>query len=187
MFNMGVGEIAVILIAALILLGPQKLPELARGLGKFMREFRRQTDDVRTMVEREFYAMDQEFQKPETPSKAIPASAQNSPGAGSAAAGATAASVGLESSSLGIAEGGPASLASNEPEKSIGSSLPDPGHDLYDAQYHAMEANGTLPAQAPASQLSPQPSAGYVNGPAAPAPEPKKNEPQPEVPTPRGK
>jgi sec-independent protein translocase protein TatB len=58
MFNLGAGEIAVIAILALLLLGPERLPELARGLGKFMREFRRQTDDVRGMVEREFYKMD---------------------------------------------------------------------------------------------------------------------------------
>jgi sec-independent protein translocase protein TatB len=60
MFNLGAGEIAVIMIVALLLLGPAKLPELARGIGKFMREFRRQTDDVRGLVEREFYKMDQE-------------------------------------------------------------------------------------------------------------------------------
>jgi sec-independent protein translocase protein TatB len=60
MFNLGAGEIAVILVVALLLLGPAKLPELARGIGKFMREFRRQTDDVRGLVEREFYKMDQE-------------------------------------------------------------------------------------------------------------------------------
>jgi sec-independent protein translocase protein TatB len=66
MFNIGAGELAVILVVALIVLGPARLPELARGIGKFMREFRRQTDDVRNMVEREFYRMDQEFQ--ETPS-----------------------------------------------------------------------------------------------------------------------
>jgi sec-independent protein translocase protein TatB len=60
MFNLGAGEIALILVAALLLLGPERLPELARGIGKFMREFRRQTEDVRGMVEREFYKMDQE-------------------------------------------------------------------------------------------------------------------------------
>ncbi len=61
MFNIGAGEMILILVVALLFLGPQKLPELARGLGKFMREFRRQTDDVRNMVEREFYKMDQEI------------------------------------------------------------------------------------------------------------------------------
>jgi sec-independent protein translocase protein TatB len=68
MFNIGAGEMIFILVAALLILGPQRLPELARGIGKFLREFRRQTDDVRTVVMREFYQMDQEFQRePERP------------------------------------------------------------------------------------------------------------------------
>lgn len=60
MFNIGSGEIALIAVVALLVLGPKGLPELARGIGKFMREFRRQTDEVRGVVEREFYKMDQE-------------------------------------------------------------------------------------------------------------------------------
>lgn len=65
MFNLGSGEIALIAIAALLILGPKRLPELARGLGKFMREFRRQTDEVRGVVEREFYRMDAPLPPPE--------------------------------------------------------------------------------------------------------------------------
>ncbi|MFP2927609.1 twin-arginine translocase TatA/TatE family subunit, partial [Pyxidicoccus sp. 3LG] len=61
MFNIGAGEMVLIMVAALLILGPTRLPELARGLGKFMREFRRQTDEVRNVVEREFYTMDQEI------------------------------------------------------------------------------------------------------------------------------
>ncbi|WNZ60636.1 twin-arginine translocase TatA/TatE family subunit [Myxococcus sp. MxC21-1] len=66
MFNIGAGEMVFILVAALLILGPQRLPELARGIGKFLREFRRQTDEVRNVVEREFYAMDQEIGEPPT-------------------------------------------------------------------------------------------------------------------------
>ena len=61
MFNIGAGELIFIMVAALLVLGPQRLPEFARAIGKFVREFRRQTDDVRTVVEREFYKMDQEI------------------------------------------------------------------------------------------------------------------------------
>jgi sec-independent protein translocase protein TatB len=61
MFNIGSGEIALIAVVALLVLGPKGLPELARGIGKFLREFRRQTDSVRSIVEREFYAMDQDI------------------------------------------------------------------------------------------------------------------------------
>jgi sec-independent protein translocase protein TatB len=67
MFNIGAGELVFILIAALLILGPKQLPEFARTIGKFVREFRRQTDDVRTVVEREFYKMDQEFQQESRP------------------------------------------------------------------------------------------------------------------------
>ena len=61
MFNVGAGELILIVVVALLVLGPQRLPEFARAIGKFVREFRRQTDEVRTVVEREFYKMDQEF------------------------------------------------------------------------------------------------------------------------------
>ncbi len=58
MFNIGSGELALIAVVALLVLGPKRLPELARGIGKALREFRRQTDEVRGVVEREFYRMD---------------------------------------------------------------------------------------------------------------------------------
>jgi sec-independent protein translocase protein TatB len=81
MFNLGAGEIAVILVVALLLLGPDKLPELARGIGKFMREFRRQTDDVRGLVEREFYKMDQEVFAEESVKRIEPPKAEGTPAA----------------------------------------------------------------------------------------------------------
>src|SRR5436305_14467256 len=64
MLNIGTGELIMIAVVALLVLGPQRLPELARGIGKFMREFRRQTDEVRGVVEREFYKMDNEINAP---------------------------------------------------------------------------------------------------------------------------
>ena len=73
MFNIGTGEIALIAVVALLLLGPTRLPELARGIGKFMREFRRQTDEVRGVVEREFYKMDTELSIKEPPLQVLPA------------------------------------------------------------------------------------------------------------------
>lgn len=46
MFGLGAGEILLILLFALIFIGPKKLPELARGLGKGIREFQKAKDDL---------------------------------------------------------------------------------------------------------------------------------------------
>jgi TatA/E family protein of Tat protein translocase len=47
MFGIGMPELLLILALALIVLGPKKLPELARALGKGMAEFRRATDELK--------------------------------------------------------------------------------------------------------------------------------------------
>jgi sec-independent protein translocase protein TatA len=39
-FNLGPGELLLILAIALVVLGPKKLPEVGRSLGKGMREFK---------------------------------------------------------------------------------------------------------------------------------------------------
>ena len=47
MFGLGMGELIVIFIVALIVLGPARLPKLAQDLGKAIREFRKAADDVK--------------------------------------------------------------------------------------------------------------------------------------------
>ena len=44
-FNLGTGEILLILLVVLLLFGAKRLPELARGLGKGINEFRDAVDD----------------------------------------------------------------------------------------------------------------------------------------------
>ncbi len=46
MFGIGMPELLVIFVVALVVLGPKRLPEVARSLGKAMAEFRRQTGDI---------------------------------------------------------------------------------------------------------------------------------------------
>jgi Tat protein translocase TatB subunit len=49
-FNLGMGEITVILLLALIFLGPKKLPEMASGLGRMIRQLRKVTSDVKNEI-----------------------------------------------------------------------------------------------------------------------------------------
>jgi Tat protein translocase TatB subunit len=51
MFGLGMGEIVVILIVALLVLGPNKLPEAAKQIGKAIRELRKHTDSLRETIE----------------------------------------------------------------------------------------------------------------------------------------
>ena len=58
MFGIGMPELLLILGLALIVLGPKKLPELAKALGKGLAEFRRATDDLKE----EFRQMEREVE-----------------------------------------------------------------------------------------------------------------------------
>jgi TatA/E family protein of Tat protein translocase len=51
MFGMGPSELIVVLVIALLVLGPQRLPELARSLGKAIGEFKRATGDIQNELD----------------------------------------------------------------------------------------------------------------------------------------
>jgi TatA/E family protein of Tat protein translocase len=51
MFNVGPMELIVILLVALLIVGPKRLPEVGRSIGKSLREFRRATEEVRSSFE----------------------------------------------------------------------------------------------------------------------------------------
>jgi TatA/E family protein of Tat protein translocase len=53
MFNIGLPEMLIILAIALIVFGPNKLPDLARAFGKAMREFKKATEEVKESFKEE--------------------------------------------------------------------------------------------------------------------------------------
>ncbi len=53
MFGIGMPELIIILVLALIVIGPHKLPDMARSLGKGLAEFKRASNDLRRNLEEE--------------------------------------------------------------------------------------------------------------------------------------
>jgi sec-independent protein translocase protein TatA len=51
MLNVGPAELIVIFLVALLVVGPKRLPQLGRTIGKSLREFRRATDDFKQSFE----------------------------------------------------------------------------------------------------------------------------------------
>lgn len=53
MFGLGVPELIVIFVIALVVFGPKKLPELGKALGRGIAEFKRATNEVKETIETE--------------------------------------------------------------------------------------------------------------------------------------
>lgn len=54
MFGIGTGEILVILLVALLVLGPNEIPRVAKTIGKTMKDINRFKDELRQSVDTEF-------------------------------------------------------------------------------------------------------------------------------------
>jgi TatA/E family protein of Tat protein translocase len=79
---LGFTEILIILVLALLLFGPRRLPELGRAIGKGLAEFRRASNDLRATIEDEVRQLEREANVSDTPTpppKVAPPSTASTP------------------------------------------------------------------------------------------------------------
>jgi len=89
MFGIGPTELIVILVIALLVLGPKRLPELAAGLGKGLAEFRRATSDINAELDEARRAVEEparEAARAGQPDRRVSRARRDSPAAAAATA-----------------------------------------------------------------------------------------------------
>jgi len=79
-FNLGVGEILLILLVLLLFFGARRLPELGGALGKGLREFKRSVREIETELSRPVDEETKELRAPPPGAATPPASRQELPG-----------------------------------------------------------------------------------------------------------
>src|SRR5277367_425040 len=134
---LSVPHLIVIFIVALVVFGPEKIPELARNLGKIMAEFRRVTGDLRSTFEGHLRDLEREADSRRIAAPAAAPVAMTPIAASSAAPGTDAqpapAAPGTVTSNPpnAAAIAGPAGSHSAPAATSAAPEPPDPMHDPY--------------------------------------------------------
>lgn len=72
-------ELVVILVVALILLGPKRLPEIARGLGRGLAEFRRASNEITNEIRQAGATLEEATRPPRARPQEPPAPAKEPP------------------------------------------------------------------------------------------------------------
>lgn len=176
MFNIGPQELLLILLVALVIVGPKRLPELSRTIGRGLREFRKAQDDVKRTIR-----LGLDDAEPVTPSPTRGA-------ATAPAAAGTAAASGTETAET--AAGAQATDAAADDAADIARTL---GRGLAEIRRARQEIQRTFrvdlsdrpapkPRPAPARPVVPEPASASAPAEPSPpvAPDPSAAAPEPE-------
>jgi len=63
MFGLSFGEVVIVAILALVLLGPDRLPETAKNLGKTLKDLKKATDGLKDQFQTEMYSAERSIEK----------------------------------------------------------------------------------------------------------------------------
>ena len=160
-----IAHLVIIFVVALVVFGPEKLPDLARNLGKVMGEFRRATGDLRSTFETHMRDLEREAelrkireaQPAAAAASTVPATqeSENSIGGGiqnpALPLSTPAASDAIEPASMTDTAPPPGTVQSDRPNAAAFSALPAAPQQLQfesDAQLHQGEQPGSDPQKA---------------------------------------
>ena len=123
--SLGFTEIAFILVLALLLFGPKRLPEIGRTLGKGMAEFRRASNELRRTIESEVALDESSTRRPAAvpaltspEPRGVPAASPNVDAAVAPADAVAAASAGVEAAAAPLPEAPAPDATAAEPPAS---------------------------------------------------------------------
>lgn len=85
MFGIGSTELLVILVVALIVIGPSKLPQIARGVGKAFGEFKRASNDLKRTIDHEVDRIERDEKTKKAKAELLPEDVPAAPAAPAAA------------------------------------------------------------------------------------------------------
>ena len=111
---LSVPHMIVVFVIVLVVFGPQKLPELARGLGKLMAEFRKASTDFKSAFEEEMRDLERQAREVERRKADAATSAQTQPATLATPSGAETQAGGGELAAAGATEPGIAEAGAGE-------------------------------------------------------------------------
>lgn len=159
----GVQEMVVIFLVALVLFGPRKLPELAKNIGKAVTEFRRAQSELKETFQREMQTIERENQalKEVTRQTAADLASASEVDLGSPFDGSHPASIPGGSSHYGTESD------SGQPAVSASAVLGAESHaEPYNGSYRPAEAAVEAAAEAPSAEVNPLPEFVQAGGPS---------------------